>query len=234
MADLVSYGDHPEQFGELQQPAGSKGRPLVMLIHGGFWRNQYRHDLMHPLVAALSERGYATWNIEYRRVGETGGGFPTTLEDIRAAIDRFATEPWNSTVVVGHSAGGHLALWNASCNDALLRPSLTVGLAPVADVIAANRNGVGADATANFFGGDVDDVPDHYAAGQPNPEEFAGRVLVLHGDQDDSVPLAQSRSIEDHVDRLEVLKGADHFDVINPDHACWQIVFGELEALSRP
>jgi len=232
MADLVSYGSHAEQYGELRSPVGSEHRPLVVLIHGGFWRDQYRLDLMHPMASALFDRGYATWNIEYRRVGPTGGGFPTTLDDVAAAIDQFANIHWSTTAVIGHSAGGHLALWNASRTSAAARPGLTIALAPVADVIAANRNGVGVDATTNFFGGDVDDVPEHYAAGQPKGDDFGGRIVVLHGDEDSNVPLAQSRAVEEHTDRLEVLAGVDHFDVINPKHDCWQIVFDELDWLT--
>ena len=233
MAERIRYGDHDEQFGELRQPPGSDTRPLVVLIHGGFWRDQYRHDLMNPLADALAARGYASWNIEYRRVGPTGGGFPQTLEDVRAAIDHDLGQVWPASAVIGHSAGGHLALWNASDRGALVRPTLTVALAAVTDVIVANRTGVGVDATANFFGGDVDDVPERYDAGQPDPAAFAGRVVALHGDQDDSVPLAQAHLIEDSIDRLYLLEGVDHFDVIDPNHECWAIVNDELEALTK-
>ncbi len=231
-----TYGELPDQFGELRTPANSHARPLVVLIHGGFWRDQYHCDLMHPLAESLYDAGYASWNIEYRRVGPTGGGYPTTLTDVRAGIDHVTGPDWSdpgwpALVVIGHSAGGHLALWNASRADAGTRPALTIGLAAVADVIAANRNRVGVDATTNFFGGDIDDVPENYAAGQPNPASFHGRVVLIHGDTDDSVPLAQSYAIADHVDRLEVLEGVDHFDVINPDHASWQIVVDELTSL---
>lgn len=232
MIDLVSYGPHPEQYGELGLPAGYELRPLVMLIHGGFWRDQYRLDLMHDLAGALHDRSYATWNMEYRRVGPTGGGFPTTLDDITIAIDRFADLSWDRTAVVGHSAGGHLALWNASRNDALVRPDLTVGLAPVADVVSANRDGVGVDATTNFFGGNVDEVPTNYAAGQPNPDNFAGRVVLIHGDADTNVPVGQSTALAEQVDRIEILEDADHFDVINPNHSSWNIVFDELNNLA--
>lgn len=232
MIERLTYGDLPDQYGELRVPAGAEALPLVILIHGGFWRDQYHCDLMHPLAEALYERGYGSWNIEYRRVGPTGGGYPTTLHDVAAAIDHHVTSSWSTIAVVGHSAGGHLALWNASRTNALVRPDLTVGLAPVTDVVAANVNGVGVDATANFFGGTVDEVPDNYADGQPVPAAFAGRVVLLHGDKDDSVPLAQSYAIASHVDRLEVLNDVDHFDVIDPDHRSWHIVFDELAQLT--
>jgi len=228
----VSYGKLPDQYGELRTPPDAGERPLVILIHGGFWRDQYRCDLMHPLAGALSDRGYSSWNIEYRRVGPSGGGYPTTLHDVATAIDHMTERGWSSIAVIGHSAGGHLALWNASRSEAPIRPDLTVGLAPVADVIAANRTEVGKDATANFFGGDVDDVPDSYRAGQPTPTEFSGRIVLLHGDNDDSVPLAQSHTIADHVDRFDVLADTDHLDVIDPTHVTWNIVFDELAELT--
>lgn len=231
MIERVFYGELPDQYGELRVPPESDERTLVILIHGGFWRDQYRCDLMHPIASALDDRGYASWNIEYRRVGPSGGGYPTTLHDVAAAIDHIAAQGWESLAVVGHSAGGHLALWNASRTNALSMPELTVGLAPVADVIAANQNGVGVDATANFFGGDVADVPENYAEGQPAPADFGGRIVLIHGDNDDSVPLAQSESIATHVDRFELLVETDHFDVIDPAHLTWHIIFDELAQL---
>jgi pimeloyl-ACP methyl ester carboxylesterase len=99
-------------------------------------------------------------------------------------------------------------------------------------VIAANINAVGVDATTNFFGGTVAQVPENYASGQPLPAAFTGRVVLIHGDNDDSVPLAQSYAIASHADRLEVLNNVDHFDVIDPDHPSWHIVLDELGQLT--
>lgn len=257
--ERVFYGPLPDQFGELTRPPGSDARPLVVLIHGGFWREQYQLEQMHPLIEALADRGYASWNIEYRRVGASDGGFPHTLDDVAAALDHLGLHDagatagpdssttarpdrrhdlWPAHAVIGHSAGGHLALWNASrppewTTTATRRPDLTIGLAPVADVVAANLNGVGKDATANFFGGNVAEVPDRYAAGQPDPDRFAGRVVLLHGDADDIVPLQQSLAVADRVHEVVVLEGADHFDVVDPDHRSWQLVFDELAALAE-
>lgn len=235
----VTYGDDPNQFAELWHPvtdvaARNTRLPLVVTIHGGFWREQYRLDLMHPIAMDLSFRGFTVWNIEYRRVGASGGGFPTTLDDVAAAVDHGTAlaAPDQPIAVVGHSAGGHLALWNASRPNA--RPAdLTVGLAAVVDVVAANSNGVGADATSNFFGGDVDDVADRYEAGQPQLAERDGRMILLHGDRDANVPLEQSTRAESTVDCVYVLDGSDHFDVIDPTHETWDIVRRELLDLSH-
>lgn len=231
--NVITYGSDPEQFGELRLPNGSNANPLVVLIHGGFWRDQYRLDLMYPLAEALADNGYATWNIEYRRVGPTGGGYPTTLEDVGAAIDRIAESEFDKLAVIGHSAGGHLALWNASRTDAVTKPDLTISLAGVADVIKANRRGTGVDATTNFFGGDYLDRVAAYTAGQPDPAAFAGRVVLIHGDADESVPLDQSTDLAPVVDRVEVLAGANHFDVIEPHGATWRTICDELQTLKQ-
>jgi acetyl esterase/lipase len=232
MIELIPYGDHPEQFGELRLPEAHRAKPLVVLIHGGFWRDQYRLDLMHDLAADLYDKGYATWNIEYRRVGATGGGYPETLADVAAAIDRMCDVDGRRLAVIGHSAGGHLALWNASRVSARQRPDLTIGLAAVGDVVAANLCGIGVDATTNFFGSDYADAVEAYHDAQPDPHNFAGRVVLIHGDADTSVPLSQSHALADHVDRVEVLAGGDHFVVIDPTSDAWHIVLGELERLT--
>ncbi len=225
----VPYGTLPDQFGE-HVAATVDGLPLVVLIHGGFWREQYRLDLMHPLRDNLAGAGYGVWNIEYRRVGPSGGGWDTTTADVATAIDHAAAQGWadGGLAVVGHSAGGHLALWNASRLGALRPPDLTVGQAPVADVIAANRQAVGRDATLNFIGGSADQFPDRYEHVQPDPGQFAGRVLLIHGTADDNVPLWQSTNLDGRVDIVHTLHGVDHFDVIDPTHRSWTLVRNEL------
>ncbi|MEM7095823.1 MAG: alpha/beta hydrolase [Actinomycetota bacterium] len=230
MSETISYGAGPEQFGVLRTPEGHEQQPLIVLIHGGFWRDQYRLDLMDPLAEDLHRRGYATWNIEYRRVGPTGGGWDTTTADVAAAIDSI-DGPWKTTAVAGHSAGGHLALWNAGRPNPRRAADWTFGLAPVADVIAANRNGVGGDATANFVGGAVDDYPDRYVHIQPDLEAATGRVVLIHGTADDNVPLEQSTAQRERVNEVHVLDGVDHFQVIDPTHETWELVRAELAQL---
>ena len=115
----ITYGEQPQQFADLYLPADEATPPVVVLIHGGFWRAQYGLDLMVPLAEDLADAGYAVWNIEYRRVGQPGGGWPGTLDDVAAAVDELtavtATHPLDldRVAIVGHSAGGHLALWAA-------------------------------------------------------------------------------------------------------------------------
>ncbi len=113
----MRYGDAPSQVADLHLPAGAGPHPVVVLVHGGFWRSSYDRTLMAPLAAELASNGYAAWNIEYRRVGEDGGGWPGLFTDVAAAVDALATVPEVDparVVSCGHSAGGHLALWIAN------------------------------------------------------------------------------------------------------------------------
>ena len=123
---LRRYGPDPAQFGELWLPGGTSAATVV-IVHGGFWRARYDLSLGRPLAADLVRRGYAVWNLEYRRVG-AGGGWPTTFEDIAAGIDLLADLPVSTTRVaaIGHSAGGHLAAWAAGrARAAARRPGRT-------------------------------------------------------------------------------------------------------------
>ncbi|NIR35894.1 MAG: alpha/beta hydrolase, partial [Actinobacteria bacterium] len=120
------YGPLPDQVADLRLPDGPGPHPVAVVLHGGFWRDVWTRDLMDGIAVDLTRRGWATWNIEYRRVG-SGGGFPETLEDVAAAIDHLDGLAGDrsldvaTVVTVGHSAGGHLALWAAA------RPKLDVG-----------------------------------------------------------------------------------------------------------
>src|SRR5258705_5545299 len=120
MADRLSYGSDPLQFGELQLPFGDGPHPAAIVIHGGFWRTKYDLEYIRPVCDALAKAGIASWNIEYRRIGNPGGGWPGTLDDVAAARDYFASITsqfnlnGNRAIAIVHSAGGHLALCLAS------------------------------------------------------------------------------------------------------------------------
>lgn len=242
--DLTSrYGDAPEQFGSLTVPGGAGPHPVVVLVHGGFWRAQYGLDLMEPLVADLGGRGFAVWNIEYRRVGQPGGGYPGTLDDVGAALDHLATIAddheldLDRVAIAGHSAGGHLALWAASRHelqaaapgaDPAVRPRLAIGLAAVADLASAAAQGLGANAAQAFLGGEPAELPVAYRHAQPRlaPES----TVLVHGTSDDIVPPDQSERFVERGVQVELVPGEDHFDVIDPTSRSWTVV---LDALGR-
>jgi len=120
LAERIAYGQAPSQFGELWLPAGSGPVPVAMLLHGGCWQSSYGLGLMDPMAEDLYRQGIAVWNVEYRRLGESGGGYPGTFLDVGQAVDALRNLPQRPSldlrrlVAIGHSAGGHLALWAAA------------------------------------------------------------------------------------------------------------------------
>ena len=156
MRSVHRYGALPSQHGELYSPDGEPVRAVAVVIHGGFWRDRYDRHLMDGLCADLAARGWAAWNLEYRRVGADGGGWPTTFDDVRAGIDALdeiarteidRTEidgvPLDRVVTIGHSAGGHLALWAA---HAIPGVTGVVSLAGVTDLRRAYDLGLSSNA----------------------------------------------------------------------------------------
>src|SRR3954452_15126280 len=151
------YGDHVDQFADLLLPRETDGPlPVAVLLHAGFWREAYSLDLAEDLARDLARRGWAAWNVEYRRVGEvSGGGYPATLEDVAAAIDALAgfdaPLDLDRGVAIGHSAGGHLALWAAGRADPAVRLAGAVSQAGVSDLREAGRQNLGDGAAFEFM-----------------------------------------------------------------------------------
>lgn len=254
----VSYGPEALHFGNLRLPIGDGGPyPVVVLIHGGFWRARYGLDLMDDLGEDLARRGFASWNIEYRRVGDPGGGWPGTLEDVAQATDYLQalalthTLDLSRVVTLGHSAGGHLALWlaarpripagmpGASAGAAGYTPIAgAISLAGVADLVAGYRRGLSTDAVMAFMGGAPEEKPERYAAASPIALLPLGVPQVLvHGTEDAIVPPAISRdyaaagAAAGDDARLRELPGVDHFAVIDPATAAWETIVAELDGL---
>ena len=248
----IVYGDEPQQFGDLYRPDESvDAPPIVVLIHGGFWRAKYELDLMVPLAEDLCRSGFAVWNIEYRRVAQPGGGWPGTLHDVAVAVDKLCdlsnSHPLDldRAAFVGHSAGGHLALWAAGrsaipegapgANPAVL-PVLAVGQGPVVALRRAADRHVGNGAVIDFLGGTPEEFPDRYEAA--TPRLGAGpRMVAIVGSRDDVVP--PEFSVDDNQPgSLEIvtIDGADHMVLIEPDRPPWAAARALLdeELRSRP
>lgn len=242
MSKRYDYGDGPMQHGVLR-PAEGPARGTVVLIHGGFWRGTPEYfDGPTPLAEALVARGWHVWQIEYRQV-PNGGGWPGTLDDTAAAIEHLAVAAADlgldpgPVVTVGHSAGGHLAVWALSRPEAVLPLAGAVSLAGALDLLLGEREDIGAGAVVGFLGATSREHPERYAAADP-VSRIVPRlpVRIVHGDRDDVVPMNQSegyvaaaRAAGQDVDLAVV--GGDHMVVIDPEHEAFDALLAALEAI---
>ncbi|MEE3354400.1 MAG: alpha/beta hydrolase [Actinomycetota bacterium] len=238
----IPYGTDPLQTGDLRVPPGDGPFRVVVLIHGGFWRSGFDNSLMTPLAEDATERGVATWNIDYRSVGDPGGGYPGTLEDVAQAIDHLAhlDEPLalDDVTVIGHSAGGHLALWAGSRDQLspgdpgaspIIEPHTVVAQAAVVDLRLAAEVNLGSSAVEALLGGEPDEVSEHYRVAQPVFDDH--RIIAVHGRYDQTVPISQSALIPGAVGIFS--DTGTHFDVLDPRHDLWLRTMAEL-GLSSP
>lgn len=243
--DRVAYGSDANQFLEVRLPRTKTPYSVLLNIHGGYWRSQY--DLKHAghLCEALRGAGIATFNAEYRRVGNAGGGWPGTFEDIRSAY-RFLRQErarfhldLDRLVVMGHSAGGQLALCLAAHETSVRR---VISLAGVVDLKQAFALHLSHDAVVDFLGGKPDTVPEHYR--EADPMELSvpqARQWLLHGSDDGVVPpefsrnyVVQKKKTGEKVELLEI-PHAGHFDLIDPaTEAFRQVTSTVLQAAARP
>lgn len=245
-------------------------RPLVVVIHGGFWRAEYDRAHTGPLAADLAARGYPVAQIEYRRTGQSGGGWPGTFDDVAAAVatavavapalaaslpppGKLAAGP---PILLGHSAGGHLALWYASLarpgqspeatsprSDDPTRPAPervggVLALAPVADLAGAYQLDLDGGAVAALLGGGPDELPERYAAADPHRMPPASvPTVLLHGGLDRQVPVELSRGYLTRARaggagvRLIELPDCEHFGLIDPESPAWPQVTTALHSL---
>jgi acetyl esterase/lipase len=190
------YGAHPDQFADLRLPqSGEPPHPVAVFLHGGFWRERWLRDTIEPLAIDLARRGYATWNVEYRRAGPSGGGWPETCADVAAAVDELARLEGpldlSRLVVVGHSAGAQLAAWvvhrRGLGSTTLVQPAAVLLLAGVVDLAECARRGLGEsrNPVASFLGGHPDECPERYAAASPIANVPLGvPQVVVQGLQD--------------------------------------------------
>ena len=238
----ITYGDDASQFAELTRPDGpSKG--VVVVIHGGFWKAEYDLELGRPLARSLAEQGWTAWNVEYRRVG-VGGGAPATFDDVHAAIERLASvEDLDTSTVLtlGHSAGGHLAVWAAGrqryagWQDARVRVTGAMSQAGVLDLVAAHRDDLGSGAVQALLG----HAPTAEDAAHDPRQQLPLDVPVrcVHGRADDIVPPSQSNDYVDAAttagaDAAVELVDGDHFVVIDVESPAWTRQLELLEELS--
>lgn len=216
----IVYGGDPLQYGLLWQADDPATAPTIVFIHGGCWLNAY--DIRHSIAAtgALADAGYNVWSLEYRRTGDPGGGWPGTFLDIQQGINHLAelgSHEINSRdlILMGHSAGGHLALLAGSQTELLTVPvSRVIALAGITDVIDYARGNNDCQTAAEpFMGSSLPDNPEAWSAANPSSHGLHQKSVLLHGSADTVVPLTQTERVEAEV---IVSNGAGHFDWVHP------------------
>ena len=235
--ERVAYGPGRQQFGELSLPAGGGPFPVAILIHGGLWLGRYRLDQTRALAADLTQAGWAAINLEYRRRGVFGGrgGWPKSYDDVAAGIDMLATLgaplDLDRVVAIGHSAGGHMALWAAAREAPEVRIAGAVGQAAIADLEHGHRIGAGDGAIDRLMRGSPARRPDEYMAASTSARlPFGVPQLLVHGERDVAVPAEMSvrhakiaRAAGDPIE-LVLRSADDHFVHLDPSSGAWQAV----------
>ncbi len=249
-----SYGPHPLQFGELTLPQSEPPHPVILLIHGGCYRELYDLRPISAPAAAMAEAGFAVWNIEYRRHGN-GGAFPQLFHDVAKAADHLrkiaSAHQLDLDRVhgMGHSAGGHLALWLAGRPGIDEQSSLfvehpiaiksVIALAPLADIRRAAEQEMCGDALPTIMGGVPDDAPANYRAASPRQLLPLGapQILIV-GDQDQGIlenvrPYVEAaREAGDEL-KFILLPDAGHFEVLSVGSHAWHSLRRVLDDLRR-
>ena len=258
-ADLrLSYGTDANQFGELRVPSGAGPYPVAILIHGGCWKAEYAtlRDLA-PMADRLKAKGIATWNIEYRRLAQAGSGWPGTYLDVGRGVDFLRSIAAQNhldlsrVIVVGHSAGGHLAMWVAA-RSRLPKGSLiyasdpltirgVIDLAGTADMeafIPVEEHGCGGAVVEQMLGGKPAEVPEHYAQSSAVKMLPLGVPQTLFwGKRDDIAPILlgeryaqMAQNVGDSA-RLVSFPEIGHFEIASPFSATWPAVENEILSL---
>jgi acetyl esterase/lipase len=249
----IPYGEGSLQFADLRLPDGVGPHPVMILIHGGCWLSMF--DIAHvgKLADALARSGIATWTVEYRRVGDEGGGWPGTFQDIAKSSDHLLSVAneysldTNRIIVAGHSAGGHLALWLAArkkfSNNALFSSPNQVqlkgvlALAPAPDLALLHKKGVCENVIDKLMGGSPADFPDRYAMASPPelvPFGIPQVVLVGHHDKnwrDGGLRYYElAKSANEDIRFIDAAESG-HFEMIDPDSSTWSLVQDAAYAL---
>lgn len=249
----IAYGSNEFQYGDLRIPKTAGKHPVAIVIHGGCWMSQFGLGYMGHLSAALTEAGFATWNIEYRRVGNPGGGWPGTYEDtakatdyLRDIADKYSLD-LNRVIAIGHSAGGHLALLLGArpqfkTGNPLFSPNplKLQGVVSLAGVTDLRRTGTACDKEIiQFTGGEAKDKTAIYDQASPIALLPLGvRQKIVQGETDTTIPPVMATDYAEAAKRkkdgnveLILVKDADHFQIVDPKSAAWPAVLEAARSL---
>ncbi len=252
----LAYGGNEFQYGDLRLPKTEGKHPVAIVIHGGCWMSQFGLGYMGHLSAALTEAGFATWNIEYRRVGNPGGGWPGTFEDaaratdyLREIADKYSLD-MNRVIAIGHSAGGHLALLLGARPEFKkdnplysANPLKLQGVVSLAGITNLRQTGTACDKEViQFIGGEAKDKAAIYDQASPiNLLPLGVKQKIVQGEADTIIPpamaaeyLATAQKKKDSSVELISVKVADHFNVVDPKAAAWAAVLESAKSLIAP
>jgi acetyl esterase/lipase len=248
----IAYGSEPLQFGELRLPKGEKFKkpyPVAVVIHGGCWLAEYGLGYMGQLSADLAAAGVATWNLEYRRVGDKGGTWPNTFADVAMGVDYVRTLAQTypldvqHVVALGHSAGGHLALLVGARQRGAATPPLPLrGVVALAGITDLRRTGTACDAeVAKLMRSSAEENANLYDLASPLTRlPLHVRQVIVQGDSDRIIPTAMATEYAEKAKqkgddvRLLLIEKAGHFELVDPQTAAWaqvkEVVLGLVQA----
>lgn len=234
--EKVMYGADPLQYALVWRAKDLENRPkqpLVILIHGGCWLSAYDIQHTYALSTGLAQAGFNVWSLEYRRTGDAGGGWPGTFDDIKSGILASASYSkgeftLDDSILVGHSAGGHLALLAGGTLEQL---NGVIGLAAITDIeeYATGSNSC-QQVTQNFMGGMPTDKPQEYDLANPSKQPLHQNTVLLQGANDNIVPAFELNKLER---KIIMLEGAGHFDWIHPGSDAFEILIQQLDGLAK-
>lgn len=228
----IQYGSEALQYGDIYLPtAGDDPYPLLIFIHGGCWLNSFDMSHTYAFLTALAQSGYAVWSLEYRRSGDTGGGWPGTFEDIKAGI-AFASSlradsiDTSNYILIGHSAGGHLALLAGGETP---EAKGVIGIAPITNIISYSQGTNSCQSvTEQFMGSAYSQNPLAYSQANPAEKTPHRNTLILQGTLDAIVPAEQARLTGA---RTELVEGVNHFDWIHPGSLAFDRLIISIEEM---
>lgn len=229
-----TYGPHPSQYVDYWgTPTQSDSAANVIFIHGGCWLKEYDINHTNPASSALRKAGFNVWSVEYRRLGERGGEWPASLNDVKAAI-HFIQQKLNDApvAVMGHSAGGHLALLATSDTISPVQNIKTViGLAAITDMVSYTQaEGSCNRAAANLMKTAYAEESD-YKKASPDTYDLHANTWLIQGTADNIVPVSQTQGLNVHIEAIE---DAGHFDLIHPHSIAWRAIIQRLNKELNP